>query len=331
VAQINDPHFYKRREFLKGTFQAIAGAGITCAIGFGFWERRPRRLKLKLKKEKNSIRNYRVSLNSSAPHIIIAHGKNLSQLTQSIFKALGGIETFIKKGDTVAIKPNIGWDRIPIMAANTNPDLVGQIVKLCVRAGAKRVIVSDVACSEPRRAFERSGILKAAQSQGAEVIIPQKKDFKNASLGGEIIKEWEICAPLLEVDKFINIPVVKQHGLAGASLGMKNLYGILGGNRSRLHQSIHQSITDLARYIRPTLVILDAIRVLMRNGPQGGRISDTKRLDIIAAGMDQVAMDALGVTLLEQDPQDIGYLKLSHQRGLGNMHYKELNIVKIEA
>ena len=174
------------------------------------------------------------------------------------------------KQDVVVLKPNIAWDRTPEQAANTNPEVVAEVVRQCWQAGAKRVIVTDVSCNEPRRCFQRSGIQAAARAEGAEVILPDPDRFREVDMGGVVLKSWPVFTPFLEADKVINLPIAKHHALTGATLGMKNWYGILGGERNRLHQQIHQSLVDLANFMLPTLTLMDCYRILLRNGPTGG-------------------------------------------------------------
>jgi uncharacterized protein (DUF362 family) len=174
----------------------------------------------------------------------------------------------------VVLKPNIAWDRTPEQAANTNPDVVAEVVRQCWQAGAKRVIVTDVSCNEPRRCFQRSGIQAAARAEGAEVILPDPELFREVDLGGVVLKSWPVFTPFLEADKIFNLPIAKHHVLTGATLGMKNWYGILGGERNRLHQQIHQSLVDLANFMLPTVTLIDCYRILLRNGPTGGNLED---------------------------------------------------------
>ena len=174
-------------------------------------------------------------------------------LVQKALENLGGMRRFVSRQDVVVLKPNIAWDRTPEQAANTNPEVVAEVVRQCWQAGAKRVIVTDVSCNEPRRCFQRSGIQAAARAEGAEVILPDPELFREVDLGGVVLKSWPVFTPFLEADKIINLPIAKHHGLTGATLGMKNWYGILGGQRNRLHQQIHQSLADLASFMLPTL------------------------------------------------------------------------------
>jgi len=259
---------------------------------------------------------------------VTAHGAapesaDPAELARRAIAALGGMSRFVGRGDIVAIKPNIGWDRTPAQAANTNPRVVAEVVRLCLDAGAHRVVVTDASCNEARRSFQRSGIWRAAHEAGADVILPAEHRFREMRLAGELLDRWPVYRPLIEADKLINVPVAKHHNLSLYTGAMKNWYGVLGGRRNRLHQNIHLSVADLATFMRPTLTVLDATRVLIRNGPQGGNLADAKDLHQVVAGTDEVAIDAYGAALLGVDPMRIGYLLLGRERGLGNWQSAE--------
>ncbi len=251
------------------------------------------------------------------------------ELVRRAVDALGGMKRFISRGDIVVIKPNIGWDRLPIHAANTNPDVVGAVVKLAFDAGAKKVIVADGSCNDPNRCFQRSGIWRTAYALGAEVVLPAEHRFRTTRIKGEVLDEWPIFTTLVDADKVINVPVAKHHNLAKYTAAMKNWYGVLGGRRNRLHQSIDLSIADLATFMRPSLVVVDATRVLVRNGPQGGNIDDTKVMNTVIATVDQVAADAYGCTLIGQHRDHVPYLKMGHERGLGTMYWENLRLKEV--
>lgn len=243
--------------------------------------------------------------------------------------AMGGMKRFVSRGDVVVVKPNIGWDRGPIHAANTNPEVVAAVIKLAFNAGAKKVVVADGSCNDPHRCFLRSGIWQMSHALGAEVVLPAEHRFRTTRMNGEILDEWPIFTTLVEADKVINVPVAKHHNLAKYTAAMKNWYGVLGGRRNRLHQNIDVSIADLATFMRPTLVVVDAMRVLVRNGPQGGNIDDTRVMNTIIATTDQVAADAFGCTLIGQKRENMPYLKMGHDRGLGTMFYENLRMKEV--
>ena len=257
------------------------------------------------------------------------HEPFAASLVRRAVDAVGGMKRFVSRGDIVVIKPNIGWDRLPIHAANTNPDVVGAIIQLAFDAGAKKVVVADGSCNDPHRCYQRSGIWRKAYDLGAEVVLPADHHFRTTRIRGEVLNEWPIFTTLLDAHKVINVPVAKHHNLAKYTGGMKNWYGILGGRRNRLHQNIDVSIADLATFMRPTLVVVDAIRVLMRNGPQGGNIDDTKVMNTIVATTDQVAADAFGATLIGQHRDNLPYLKIGHERGLGTMLWESLRVREV--
>lgn len=288
-------------------------------------------------KGKPQVRDYRVPAGEGLPSMAIATGadpanveadRDPATLTRRAIDALGGMQRFISRGDFVVVKPNIGWDRTPLHAANTNPRVVAEVVRLAYDAGAKTVVVTDASCNEPNRCFQRSGIWKAAYDVGAEVIIPAEHRFRSMRLRGEVLDEWPVYTALIEADKVINVPVAKHHNLSGYTGAMKNWYGALGGRRNRLHQNIDVSIADLATFMQPTLTVLDATRVLMRNGPQGGNIADTKELFTVCASLDQVAADAWGATLIGKTAEEIRYLAMGETRSLGIVDFARLAPVK---
>ncbi len=253
------------------------------------------------------------------PDLVVVTNGEPAALVQTALRELGGIERFVSRGDVVLLKPNIGWDRTAEQAANTNPDVVAEVVRQCRRAGAGKVIVTDVSCNDPRRCFRRSGIAEAAAREGAEVLFPDPDKFREVDLQGEVLKTWPVFEPFLTADKIINLPIAKHHSLTGATLGLKNWYGILGGQRNQLHQRVHESLADLANFIRPTLTMLDAYRVLIRNGPTGGSLEDVVLKKTMVAGTDPVAIDAYAAkTFWDLEAEALPYLRLAGLKGLGN-------------
>ncbi|MFZ0960104.1 MAG: DUF362 domain-containing protein [Terriglobia bacterium] len=266
------------------------------------------------------------------PEIVVAQGDDPRALVRKALEGLGGVGRFIARGDVVVIKPNIGWDRTPEQAANTNPLAVAEMVRQCLNAGAKKVIVTDVSCNEPHRCFERSGIASAARDEGAEVVLPEERLFREVDLRGDVLGEWPVLEPFITADKVINFPVAKAHGMTGVTLGMKNWYGILGGARNRLHQRIHESLADLADVMRPTLTLIDAYRVLIRNGPTGGSLADVLLKKTLVAGTDPVALDAyVAKAYWDIEPSQLRYLRLAQDRGLGTMDFAKVRTEVVTA
>jgi len=270
-------------------------------------------------------RDHAVAPDARLPEMAVIQGDDPGRLVRRAMQELGGIGRFVGRGDVVVIKPNVSWDRTPEQAANTNPQVVAEVCRLCLDAGARRVIVTDVTINEARRCFARSGIGEAARAAGAEVILPEERLFRDVDLRGEVLTSWPVLEPFLNADKVINIPVAKHHSLTGASLGMKSWLGILGGSRSRLHQSIHESLADLADFMRPTLTLIDAYRVLLRSGPGGGNLADVALQKTLIAGTDPVAIDAYaGAAYWGLDWHTLRYLKLASERNLGTVHFETL-------
>ena len=300
-----------RRVFLKQV--ALAGAGLQAgALSTG--------LANASTAKKMSIAKYRTSPAESE-----GVAEEATRLTRRAIQDLGGMSRFVSKGDAVWIKPNIAWDRTPEQAGNTNPDVVATVVKMCFESGAKRVMVGDNPCNAAERTYPNSRIQPAAEKMGARVVRLDKRKFKKMALKGKALKEWEMYTEMMEVDTFINIAIAKHHRLAGATLGIKNLMGVCGGSRNRFHQDLTNVLPDLAAFVKPKLTILDGIRVLPVNGPRGGNLDDVKRKDTLVAGVDQVAIDAFGATLLGMEPKKIAHIVEAANRGLGTMNYKSLS------
>jgi uncharacterized protein (DUF362 family) len=304
-----------RREILRQAFTGLAIAGTSLALGHVLYH--PPGMSKATDADQRQVRDFRVTA-GPFPDVVVARSvTDPAELTRLALLALGGMSRFISRGDIVAIKPNIGWDRTPAQAANTNPLVVAEVVRLCLEAGAHRVVVTDASCNEARRSFQRSGIWQAAHAAGADVLLPAEHRFRGMRIRGELLDHWPVYKPLIEADKVINVPIAKHHNLSLYTGAMKNWYGVLGGRRNRLHQNIHLSIADLATFMRPTLTVLDATRVLLRNGPQGGNLADARDLHQVVAGTDEVAIDSYGATLIGVDPGRVGYLLLGEARGLG--------------
>ena len=254
-----------------------------------------------------------------------------------------GIKRFISAGDVVVIKPNVGFDRPPHLGATTNPQVLRAVIRLCKEAGARKVIITDNPIESPQACFTRTGIQRVADAEGAEVMLPTQGRFETLTFRdhrpdpskGEVLGRWPILyEPLARATKVIGVAPVKDHNLASASMTLKNWYGLLGGRRSQFHQAIHEIISDLALMISPTLVIADATRVMMTNGPTGGRITDVRpggalgRPAVIAA-VDPVACDAwcyenlLGRDLAQLTYLDLARDKISVKVGAGRSRFGE--------
>jgi uncharacterized protein (DUF362 family) len=258
----------------------------------------------------------------------VVKGDDNAAVTRAAVDALGGMSKFVSKGDVVVVKPNIGWDRKPEQAANTDPVVVATLVAMALEAGAKKVKVFDHTCNSDRRCYKRSGIAQAAKDAGADVFFTEERKFKKVDLKGEKVKEWPVYRDALEADKIINVPVAKHHTLARLTLSMKNFMGLVGGRRNLLHQSLDVNIVDLTAYFKPALTVLDAVRILTANGPQGGNLNDVETPRTVAASTDPVAIDSFGATLFDMTGDQLGFVREGYDRGLGEMDLAKINIVE---
>ncbi len=328
-------HALKRREALK---RIATSAGVLGAAGLGGRAILDRGGLLAGAAQHSGVsRMYPGGVLLGAPDMVVSRGKaddsgsypKPDAIVKKAVEAMGGMARFVSRGDVVVIKPNIGWDRMPVHAANTNPEVVASLIRLAFDAGAKTVRVADGSCNDANRCFQRSGIWKAASKLGADVVLPAEHRYRTMRLKQEVLDEWPVFTALIDADKIINVPVAKHHNLAKYTGAMKNWYGVLGGRRNRLHQNIDVSIADLATFMRPTLTVIDAIRVLMRNGPQGGNIDDAKDMHTVIAAVDQVAADALACSLIGQKRENIAYLAMADARGIGTSLYENLKVVEV--
>jgi len=269
------------------------------------------------------------SLSQALPVLSIAEGKDHAAITINAINAVGGIERFVKKGDVVVVKPNIGWDRKPEYAANTNPIVVKTIVDACINVGAKKVKVFDNSCNDPRRCYQSSGINSALKGiKGVELKYMEDERYKNIRLNGVALKEWELYDEALSANVLINVPVAKHHSLTRLTLALKNMMGIMGGNRGYIHRNIEESLSDINKAVKSHLVIIDATRILLNHGPQGGSLSDVKVLDRVIASTDIVAADAYATTLFNLKPQDIPTTVTAYRRNLGEINLNKIKIIK---
>jgi len=259
----------------------------------------------------------------------IISGRSRVDTLRLAVKSIGGIEHFIKKGDRVLLKVNAAFASPQMLSATTHPQIVSELTRLCLDAGASSVIVTDNPINDPSSCFALSGIADAARSAGAQLFLPRKDAFKPLSVpDGKLIRNWPVLYdPLKGINKVIGTAPVKDHHRSGASMIMKNWYGLLGGRRNIFHQDIQTIITELAMMIRPTLVILDGTTTMMTNGPTGGSLADLKETNLMIAGTDQVAVDACGATLLGRSLNDLPFIGMAEAAGLGTADYRSLKPV----
>ena len=260
-------------------------------------------------------------------------GQDYPRLVRQVVALVGGMSSFVKPGARVVIKPNIGFDRPPEMAATTHPLVVRTLAEMALEAGASQVRIFDHPCNEARRCYQNSGILPAIKALDNSKVrcdyIDRRKFVTTNIPRGRVLKSWDIYRDALEADCYINVPVAKQHGLAGLSLGLKNSMGVLGGNRGHWHRQLDQNLADLATLLRPTLTVIDATRMLLRNGPQGGNLRDVRINDTILASADPVAADACATLLFDRAPEEIGSTVMAANMGLGTMQLNRINRIEV--
>ena len=263
----------------------------------------------------------------------IARGSDRTRSLQLALQALGGIEAFVRKGDRVLLKVNAAFASPPMLSATTHPDLVAELTRLCLKAGAASVAVTDNPINDPASCFALTGIGQAGRSAGAEVILPEERFFKPLTVAdARLIRNWPVLtAPLSGVTKLIGLAPVKDHHRSGASMAMKNWYGLLGGRRNIFHQDIQTIIAELAFMVKPTLVVLDGTTAMMTNGPTGGSLADLKQTGTLIAGTDQVAVDAFGATLLGKTASDLPFISKAEALGAGAADYRSLSPIEVSA
>jgi uncharacterized protein (DUF362 family) len=266
---------------------------------------------------------------SDQAYLAVARGGDPAAITKAAMAALGGIERFVRSGDEVIIKPNICVDyHPPEYAATTNPTVVATLVTLCLGAGARRVRVMDTPFGgTPESAYVVTGIGEAVQAAGGEMEVMSPVKFAEFTIpDGRDITVWEVHRDVIEADVLINVPIAKHHSLARLSLGGKNLLGVIL-DPNKMHRNIGQRVADLASLVRPTLTVVDAVRILTAHGPTGGSLNDVKQANTVIASHDIVAADAWAATLFGLTGVDVSYVHLAAEMRLGTM---ELESIKVE-
>jgi uncharacterized protein (DUF362 family) len=314
-----------RREFLKSV--AVAGLAAACPrlVGCGGGE------------DKEPVARAVLRTMSGAARqdvgLAIARGSDDPRaLVEAAMEAVGGMERFVKRDDRVVVKPNIAWSRTPEQAANTNPTVVAAIVDLARRAGAKQVDVFDSPCNPVRRTYRLSGIEDAVKRAGGRIYYMDGRRFEDVAIPeGKSIKSWQMYRDAFDADVVINVPILKHHSMARLTMGMKNLMGLLGGHRESIHPGFDQKLADINTVIKPHLTILDAFRVLKAHGPNAGTPEDVVMARHVIVGTDPIAVDSYGASLFsaltgqEISGEDIGYIRIGHEMGLG-----EMDLAKVE-
>ena len=264
--------------------------------------------------------------------LVAVKGGEPGAMFDRAIQSMGGIEKFVKKGQKVVIKPNIGWDATPERAANTNPQLVGRIVEHCLAAGAKDVYVFDHTINEWTRCYKNSGIEKATRDAGGKIVAgnSQGRYHEIDIPGGKVLKKTYVHELILESDVFINVPVLKHHGGAGLCVSMKNLMGTVWDRRYWHANDLHQCIADYTSAIKPDLNVVDGYKVIMKNGPRGVSVADVETRKFMILSSDMVAADTAATKFLAKNPDQIGHIRIAGEMNLGTMDLSKLNINRIQ-
>lgn len=305
----------KRRDFIRKSISAgvFTGAALTFG-GYG--------------------RIFANTVNSVLPYDLVAVKDGESDLMlDKALQAMGGIQNFVKKGQTVVVKPNIGWDVIPEKAANTNPLLIKRLIEHCFTAGAKEVYVFDNTCDNWTSCYKNSGIEKAAKDAGAKIAPGHSESYyqKIDVPKGQNLKDAKVHELILSSDVFINVPVLKSHGSAKLTISMKNLMGIVWDRRFWHRNNLNQCIADFATYRKPDLNIVDAYNVMTKNGPRGVSQADVVKMRYLIVSTDMVAADAAAAKIFGMDPEEVKYIQIANDMGIGQMDLSKLNIGRIKA
>ncbi len=271
------------------------------------------------------------NMSSSSYDLVAIKGATPEKMFDHGIAALGGMKKYVKPNQEVVVKPNIGWDAPPERAADTNPGLVGRIVKHCIRAGAKKVYVFDNTCNEWTKSYKNSGIEKAAKDAGAQVVSgDSKKYYHQVSIPkGDKLNTVQVHELILDTDVFINVPILKHHSSTSLTISMKNLMGAIWDRRYWHEHNLHKCIAEFPTWKQPDLNVVDAYNVLKRNGPRGVSVKDVVNMKYQIISDDIVAADAAAAKLFGKEPESIGHIKYAHEMGVGNMNLSEQNIKRI--
>jgi uncharacterized protein (DUF362 family) len=266
----------------------------------------------------------------SAYDLVAVKGGEPEAMFDKAIEAMGGMKAFVQRGQKVVVKPNIGWDVGPERAGNTNPKLVKRIIEQCYQAGAKEVYVFDHTCDDWQRSYKNSGIERYAKDGGAKVA-PANMDsyYHKMPVKGKSLKDAQVHELIMESDVFINVPILKHHGSAQLTMGMKNLMGVVWDRQYWHRNDLHQCIADYAGVRKPDLNVIDAYAVLRQNGPRGVSVSDVVSMKAQLLSRDIVAIDAAGAKLMGIDPANVGHIRLAAEAGVGRMDLDKLAIQRI--
>ncbi|MBM3333926.1 DUF362 domain-containing protein [Candidatus Sumerlaeota bacterium] len=270
---------------------------------------------------------------ATSPDLVVASGEDPKAMVRKAVAELGGMRKFVSRGDVVVIKPNIGWDRKPEQGANTNPDVVVTLIEMAFEAGAKEIKIFDRPVDNPAKSYAASGIAAAAQEAGAKVLPHNQLQTTTIPIkDGVHLKQSSVFKDALECNCYINVPVAKHHMMTELTMALKNHMGVTSDNRALAwHTQLHQALADFASAFKPKLTVLDAYRIVVRNGPKAGGLADVQMPKKCIVGTNQVSVDAYGTTLFGKKPTDIGHIAIAGKMGLGEIDLGKLTIKQVTA
>lgn len=318
-----------RRAFLRQTTGALlAGAGASLGLAGCA-------TKGKGGVRKGSAPTFR-TVNSPPKDIVVAEGKDFAAITRKAIEEFGGLETIIKKGDSVVLSPNMAFARDPSIGACTHPDVIRAVIQLCEQAGAGRIVVLDhVLDPDP---FEANGATQAIKGTKATLISPDREamyepiDTPQAKVFAEFGIKDKIARDLLRAEVFIPIPVVKDHEAGKVSLSMKKLMGCNWDRQAYHRADLHRCIADLNLVLKPSLILVDATRALQTRGPKGP--GETTQPNKVLVGTDPVALDTYAcrfLTVKGIKPTEVPHIVQGQKLGIGTMNLDSLRIAEVTA
>ena len=295
--------FMNRREFIKTT------AAVTAVASLG--------------------RNSALAA-ASKSMLVVVHGKDIPKMIAAGMGKMGGWDKFVKPGRKATIKPNVAWISKPEQGADTDPVLVAECVRACKAAGASEVLVPEKTCNDWKQCFASSGVLDAVTKAGGKMFALTTDDqFRKVEMpGGVALKSMQVAVDVLDTGCLINMPVAKHHSVATLTMSMKNWMGSVNERSSWHKNQLHQCIADCSTVIKPSLIIMDATRIMLTKGPRGP--GEQAFPNEIIFGTDPVAVDAYGATLFKKEPFSIQYIKLAHDMGIGCGDLSKVDVVRVE-
>lgn len=323
------PSPQSRRDFIRR--MTIAGTAGAAAAALGLWRRDFAGPSGRSAVRAATFDSYAMS--GATAQLSVVRGAERAKTVRKAVELIGGIDRFVKRGDRVLIKVNAAFALPAALGATTHPDALAALIRMCRDAGAASVVVTDNPINDPASCFRLTGLEQACTENGAKLVLPAASLFKPVSIpDGKLIRDWPaLIGAFSGVTKVIGLSPVKDHHRSGASLSMKNWYGLVGGRRNIFHQNIHTFIPELARMMRPTFVVLDGTTTMMTNGPTGGSLSDLKATNTVIASTDQVAADACALTLLERKIADVPFIANAAKAGAGTLDFESLKPARAEA